>query len=208
MTKKTNDLTFKELGSLQEKVLFFVAENPEKHKQGIQQDINHPADQYGSVKNAVDKLEELGYIESTTALSKKKVEIKLFWCTESGIFYALTRNPSADIPKILEANKSKIPFCKAFYQLYTVWGKDNFVRYLNDTVEYLPMIQKNGITQTLPYLFIQAVKEMKDIDPETRKQNIIDALKMFPEVKEILKEWKRSSDELLQLTEENNKLLF
>ena len=43
MHKKNDDILFKELGSLQEKVLFFLAENPENHKQGIQQGINHPA---------------------------------------------------------------------------------------------------------------------------------------------------------------------
>ena len=59
-----DEIIFKELGCLQEKVLFYLAENPEKHKKGIQQGISHPADQYGSIKNAVDALEKIGFIES------------------------------------------------------------------------------------------------------------------------------------------------
>jgi len=64
MSRKTkSNIIFKELGSLQEKVLFFLAENPENHKQGIQQGINHPAEQYGSVSKAVDALKNMGLIE-------------------------------------------------------------------------------------------------------------------------------------------------
>ena len=69
-----DDIIFKELGNLQEKVLFFLAENPENHKQGIQQGINHPTDQYGSVKNAVDILEKFGYLESKITASQKNVK--------------------------------------------------------------------------------------------------------------------------------------
>ena len=41
--KESNDeIIFKESGSLQEKVLFFLAENPDNHKQSIQHGIEHP----------------------------------------------------------------------------------------------------------------------------------------------------------------------
>ena len=76
--EKPNDaIIFKELGSLQEKVLFFLAENPENHKKAIQQGIGHPDGQYGSVLNAIEPLEKLGYVESKEGLSKKNVKIKI-----------------------------------------------------------------------------------------------------------------------------------
>ena len=76
-----DDIIFKELGSLQEKALFFLAENPENHKQEIQQGISHPTDQYASIKNAVDMLEKFGYLESKKIASQKNVQIKIYHCT-------------------------------------------------------------------------------------------------------------------------------
>jgi DNA-binding PadR family transcriptional regulator len=100
MTNKiSNDENiFKELGSLQEKVLFSVTENPQNHKQAIQQGIKHSAEQYGSVLKAVDAFEKLGFVESKKTSSQKKVQIKIYSCTDSGIFYALAKNPVQTFP--------------------------------------------------------------------------------------------------------------
>ena len=195
--KKSDDIIFKELGSLQEKVLFYLAENPDNHKQGIQKGIEHPTEQYGSVKKAVDTLEGLGYIESKEATSQKNVKIKSYNCTESGVFYALTKNSSANVLKILDAYKAKVDFCKSFRQLYDVWEHDHFMMYLKDVGEFLPMVQKNGVEQALPYLFMKVVKEMQILDPKTRKKNAKEALKLFPQTKQALKEWQNNINELL-----------
>jgi len=195
--KTTKDIIFKELGSLQEKALFFLAENPENHKQGIQQGINHPAEQYGSVSKAVDALEAFGFVEANEALSQKNVRIKTYSCTESGLFYALTRNPSANATKIFEAYESKIDWCKQLKQLYTVWGHDHFMAYFKDVGDVLPVIQKGGFTEALPILFFRAVKLTHSIDKKTGKRNVKEALKLFPEQKEMLKEWRKNIDEVL-----------
>jgi DNA-binding PadR family transcriptional regulator len=195
--KKTKNIIFKELGSLQEKILFFLAENPENHKQGIQQGINHPADQYGSVSKAVDMLETYGFVVPKDAVSQKNVRIKTYSCTESGIFYALTRNPSAKPVEIFEAYKSEVDWCKSLKQLYDVWGHEHFMAYFRDVGDVLPIIQKKGFDEALPYLFFKAVKLTHSIDKKTRNRNVKEALKLFPENKEMLKEWRKNIDEVL-----------
>jgi DNA-binding PadR family transcriptional regulator len=200
MTNKepNEENSFKELGSLQEKVLFFLAENPQNHKQAIQQGIKHPAEQYGSILKAVDALEKLGFAESKKTPSQKKVQIKIYSCTDSGVFYALAKNPCSNIPKILDAYKLKFEFCKSFRQLYDVWGHDYFAMYIRDAVELLPIVQKNGFGQALPYLLMKAIEEMKNIDPKIRKKNAREALKLFPETKQMLKEWQKNINELIE----------
>ena len=195
--KTTKDIVFKELGSLQEKALFFLAENPENHKQGIQQGLNHPAEQYGSVSKAVDALETFGFITAKEALSQKKVKIKTYSCTESGIFYALTRNPSANAIRIFEIYKSKVGWCKQLRQLYDVWGHDHFMTYFKDVGDVLPIIQKKGIAEAMPYLFFKAVKLTHSIDKKTGNKNVKAALKLFPENRAMLKEWRKNIDEVL-----------
>jgi len=194
--KGSKDIIFKELGSLQEKALFFLAQNPENHKQAIQQGINHPADQYGSISKAVDMLEKLGFIESKEGLSQKNVKIKIYSCTESGVFYALTH--SADnVVKVLDAYKSRVEFCKGFRQLYDVWGEEHFLTYLKDVGKFLPIVQRDGAEVAMPYLLMLIFQEMKKIDPKNRKKNAKVAMKLFPESKTWLKEWKKNLDELV-----------
>jgi hypothetical protein len=196
--KESNDENiFKELGSLQEKVLFYLAENPENHKQAIQKGIQHPAEQYGSVLKAVDTLEKLGFIESKKMPSQKNVQIKIYSCTDLGVFYTFAKNPSPNIPKILDAYKSRVDFCKPFQGLYDVWGHDHFVMFLKDIGEFLPMVHKNGVEQAAPYLLMKIAKQMQNIDPETRKKNVKEAMKQFPHTKQMLKEMQKNINELL-----------
>jgi hypothetical protein len=195
--KKTDDIIFRELGNLQEKVLFYLAENPEKNKQAIQQGINHPSEQYGSVKNAVDKIEEFGFIQSTEGLSQKKVKIKIYRCADSGVFYALTKNHLADVLKILDAYKSRVEFCSSFRKLYDAWGHEHFTLYLRDIAYVLPIIQKDGIELAMPHLLMKILEEIKSIDKKTRKRNANAALELFPESKKWLTEWRDNLDELI-----------
>jgi DNA-binding PadR family transcriptional regulator len=195
--KVSDDIIFKELGSLQEKVLFYLAENPDNHKQGIQQGIAHPTDQYGSISKAVDALEKFGYIESKEGISQKKVPIKLYHCTESGVFCALTKNQSANVLRILDSYKLRVKFCDSFRQLYDAWGHEHFIMYLRDIGYALPIIQKNGIEAAMPILLMKILEEMKKIDKKTRTKNAKAALGLFPESKKWLTEWKNNLDELI-----------
>ena len=174
-----------------------MAENSENHKQAIQKGIEYPDDQYGSVKKAVDKLEELGYIKSKQTLSQKKVEIKEYECTELGVFYALARNPNANTLRILEGYESRIEFCKSFKALYNVWGHDHFAMFLRDIGEFLPMVRKKGVEVAVPYLLMKIMRQTRSLDKKTRKKNVRAVFKQYPHTKQMLKEWRKNIDEVL-----------
>ena len=46
-------------------------------------------------------------------------------------------------------------------------------------------------------MFFKAVKLTHSIDKKTRNKNVKEALKLFPENKEMLKEWRKNIDEVL-----------
>jgi len=192
-----NENIFKELGSLQQKALYFLAENPDNHKQAIQKGINHPADQYGSVSKAVDSLEELGFVCSTLTRSQKNNPIKLFRCTDEGVLYALARNPLRDIPKVLDSYKEYVGFCGQFRALYDVWGPEHMAVFLNDLGEFLPMVHSKGIDYAAPYLLMTFAKQQQTLDRKTKKNNVKEAIKQFPKTKQMLKEMQDNINDLL-----------
>jgi DNA-binding PadR family transcriptional regulator len=188
----------KELGSLQQEILFYLAENPDNHKQGIQQGIDHPADQYGSIVKAVNALEKMLYIQSENATSQKNLEIKIYSCTQLGIFYSIAKNNHANIPKILKAYGNRIEHCKALKQLYDLWGHDCFSIYLKDAADIIPIVQKEGFEAAFPHLLMKALKQQKIIDPKTRVKNAKGALKLSPKSREMFEELQKNLDELLR----------
>lgn len=192
-----NHIIFQELGPLQEKIVFFIAENPENHKQAIQKGIEHPAEQYGSVLKAVDSLEEFGYIQSREILSQKKVTIKTYSCTELGVFYALSRNPDLNITKIFDNYENKFDFLKQIKPLYEVWGHEQFFILLKDIGEFLPMVKNHGVDYAVPHLILKSYRQMQKLDKKTKNRNVKIALKQFPETKAMLKEMHKSIEDLL-----------
>ena len=194
--QREKDQVFKELGNLQEKALFYLAQNPESHKQAIQHGLKHPSDQYGSISKAVDSLEKMSFISSKEGISQKNVKIKLYYCTDSGVFYTLTHS-TENILGVLDAYKSTVAFCNAFRQLYDVWGKEHFTTYIKDVGKFLPVMQRDGAEVAMPYLLMLIFEEMKKIDPAKRMKNAKAALKLFPESKKYLKEWRDNLNELI-----------
>lgn len=59
------------------------------------------------------------------------------------------------------------------------------------------MVQKNGIELAIPYLLMKIAKQMQNIDPKTRKKNVKEAIKQFPQSKQMPKEWQKNINELL-----------
>ena len=114
---RTFDINLKDLGSVQQKVLFFLAENPDEHKQAIQQGLKYPSKQYSSVLKAVSALEKLGYVESRNETPDKNVKIKVYHCTEAGVLYVLCKNPYADFVRFLDAYKNLNPVFNSFRNL-------------------------------------------------------------------------------------------
>ena len=99
--------------------------------------------------------------------------------------------------KSLDANKSRVQFCGSFRQLYGVWGREHFMMYLRDISYVLPIIQKDGMEAAMPVLLLKVLQEMKSVNETTRKKNAKEALKLFPDSKKMLKEWKKNLDEVL-----------
>jgi DNA-binding PadR family transcriptional regulator len=178
-------------------VLFYLAENPHNHKQAIQKGIEYQP-QYGSVLNAVRALEKSGYIKSKKGKSKKKVPIKFFKCTEEGAFYALAKNPNANVLKILDAYKDQYDSYKSLRNLYDAYGQDVFIKFIRDVDEFLPMVQKQGLEKALPLLFMKIVREVNNVNPTERKKIARESMKQLsPQMKKAMKEWAKSINELV-----------
>lgn len=191
----------KELGSLQLKILIFLAENPKHHKQSIQKGIKHPPDQYGSISKAVDALKKTGYIESEEGKSKKGRSIKLYSCTEIGAIYVLTKNQNANIAKILEAYKGKSEVCELLSRQYNLWGHDTTVKFLKAFGKFLSMVEKDGFEKAMPqalsFVILQTQSELKDLSPKKRKEFAKESMEKFPETRKLLKKVKEQLDEIL-----------
>ncbi len=186
-----------ELGSLQKKVLFFLAENPDKHKQAIQQGIRYPPEQYGSVLKAANALENSGYIKSIRVVSEKNVEIKTYSCTDTGVFYTLCKNPDADVVRVLDAHKSRSDVFNSFRSLYDVWGHDTFARFFRNVSDFFPMMQREGIERAVTFLLVKFAMDAESLDLKTRKKNAKAVLKQFPNTRKLMKEWSDTIKELL-----------
>ena len=200
------EIVFKELvGSLQKEALFYLAENPDNCKQAILKGIQHPLDQRSAVKNAVNALEKQGYIKSKKALSQKQVKINKYYCNELGVFYALTRNPKPDIPKILDAYKNQIEFCKSFQGIYNIMGHDPFADFLKNIREILPMIQKDGFNPTNQFIMYMKMTEiMKNLNQETRQKYIEEALRQFPQSKKLVAQYQNTINEMARALNQAN----
>ena len=195
-------IIFKELGPLQQKALFYLAENPNNFKQTILKGIQHPLDQHSALKNAVNALDTQGYIKSKEARTQKKVKTKKYYCTELGVFYALTRNPNPNILKILDSYKQQIDLCKQLRALYIVWGKDQFAMFLKDIHELLPIIQNNRLLEATPYLLIKIKQRNQNIDPKIIKKNAKAAFKQYPELRQMLTEGKQTFKDMVKNLDE------
>jgi hypothetical protein len=196
--KETKYPTIKELGNLQEKILFYLAENPDKHKQAIQKGINHPLDQYSSIQNAVKSLSKMGYLESKKALSLKKLTIELYSCTEVGLIYALGKNSNANIQRILTEYQSKNLMYKSFLGICNELGKEEIARFFNGLVDFLPMIQAEGLEKALTLFIVKLMANNKGIDERKRIKNAKVWLKYFPDRKPVIKDWHDNIKDLLR----------
>lgn len=185
-----------QLGSLQSKILYFLAENPKNHKQAIQKGIRHPPEQYGSVLKAVNSLEKGGYIKSRKGLSKKNRKIKFYGCTEKGVSYTLVNNTYADIIKILDNYKEDYPVFKHFRNQYDVWGHNLFVRFYSYLSQFRAMQDKYGLEATIPHMYMMICTSLKDFTPQ-EKEKILKVIKLNPAYKKYAKQVKGIINEIL-----------
>lgn len=124
--------------------------------------------------------------------------MKLYHCTLDGIFYALAKNPKANILKTLDANENLEDRVKAFRASYDIWGPELFLKFVRDMDEFLPMINKDGLENIMPYILMKMTTIMGDRDLRTRIRIAEETMEQFPDSKRIVKE----------LTENLNKLFW
>ena len=185
----------KDLGSLQLKILEFLAENPYNHRQAIQQKIGYPAEQYASIHHAVTALEKLGYIESKEGTSEKKVKIKLYSCTEIGVFYVLSRykNLNPTVLRIFNAYHDKYPQIDFLLRKYQTTDVKFFTTFYSLVVSSLPFFQKGrdeGVNQLI--LLISAAGDYYEWEKFLK-----DYLEYFPESRESFNKLRNLLNELL-----------
>jgi DNA-binding PadR family transcriptional regulator len=200
MSKKESidEFCFKELGSLQEKILFHLAENPDKNAQEIQKDIDYPSSQYGNVNTTVKGLEKLGYIKSKGGKSKKNLEIKLYSCTENGVFYALAKNPKANIKSIITTYENEYPVFVPFLELYSVMGKERIAKFFENSLDLALIANKEGYDKAISSLLIKVLNEVRDLDKKTRKKFAKKTMKLFPKTHQMMIEWKKTLNYVLE----------
>ena len=190
-------LTLKDIGSLKEKILLFLAENPDKNTQALQKELGYPSTQYPNIMKAVKALEKLELVQSKTGKSMKNVQMKIYSCTEEGVFYVLTKNSNANVLKILDSYKDRINLAKSLRQLYDLWGPEVFIHFLKDMSTFLPLILKEGWDNALPYIVMKGYMGIQNFNSKKRRQIGAQTLKHFPQAKKFMEEWKKNINEIV-----------
>lgn len=190
-------VNLKDIGSLKEKVLLFLGEHSKMNAQAIQKELGYPPDQYPNILKAVKVLEKLELVKSENGTSAKNVPMRLYSCSDEGIFYVLTKNPNANFLEIFKEYENQSVIVKNLKTLYGLWGQETFSGFLRNISEFLPMILKEGVEAAMPYMVLKVYAEIHNQDYGKRKKFAAQTMKEFPEVKKFMKEWKKNLDELL-----------
>ena len=173
----------KDLGNLQKKIVFYLAENPKQHKEAIQKELKHKY--YGAVLNAVKQLEKFGFLVSKRAKSQKNVRIKLYSCSEKGVFYALVKNENADVLKIL-GNYKDYHVVRRLREVCDMLGEEVFVRLLKQAQPFLPIAETMGVEVAVGQAFSYFMKYPEKLD------GLKEAIEKSPKAKEMVKKWVES----------------
>ena len=123
--------------------------------------------------------------------------MKLYSCSDEGIFYVLTKNPNANFLDIFEVYENQSVIVKNLKTLYGLWGQEIFAGFLRNLSEFLPMILKDGVEAAMPYMVLKVYAEIHNQDYSKRKKFAAQTMNEFPEVKKFMKEWKKNLDELV-----------
>ena len=102
----------------------------------------------------------------------------------------------ADALKTIDAYESLDALAKSFRALYDIMGPELFFKFARDMDEFLLMIQKDGIDNVAPYIFMKITMQMDHLDPDTRTRMAKQLMEQFPDTKQRLKEGVDSVSEL------------
>lgn len=196
-TDESKILDIKELGTLQEKVLYYLAENPDKCKQAIQKGIDHPADQYASILNAVNALKKLEYVKFNVKPSQKKVPIEFYSLTDLGVFYTLVMTPNPNYLKILTAYENQNEAWHGLRLFCLDAGQEMFADVFKGVSEFIPIMRKDGMDAAMMQVFLRAHMRARKLKMDVRRKNAKVAMKHYPELKTVMKEWRDNINEIL-----------
>jgi len=170
----------KDLGDLQRKIIFYLAENPKQHKESIMKSLEHKY--YGSVLNAVKRLEKTKYLVSVRAKSKKNLKIKLYSCSEKGVFYALVKNEKTDVLKILE-NYKDYGVVKRLREVCDLLGEEVFIKLLRFAQPFLPLAESLGVEEACGCAFSHFLMHPDKLG------DLREAIKRSPKARELARIW-------------------
>jgi hypothetical protein len=196
--KKLTYLDVKQLGSLREKILFHLSENPNLNAQAVQKNLEYPQNQYPNILNALKTLEKLELLTSKLGKSKKNVQIRLYRCTFDGVLFALAENPNARALNILNAYQSLDKTTNSLRKFYDIWGNEVFTAFVRSFHEYLPIIHKDGLEKVIPMILMTSAKQTQNLDQETKIEKSSETIKLFPEAEKVLQEWGDSINKVLR----------
>lgn len=188
----------KEVGSLEKKVLYYLAENCDHfHKQKIQKGIGYPSEQYGSVLKAVNSLERKQFIKSEMGESEKGRVIKLYSCTEKGVSYTIAHNPEADIPLILDNYEKEYSIFGHFRYQYEIWGHDLFIKFYNYIGQYQALGKEYGFEKSTALMLTAIYPDVKTFT-KAERQKIFDVIRDHSAYNQFFQKFKKIIDEILE----------
>ncbi len=119
----------KTLGSTQEKIVLYLANNPGKTMSDMQKDFGIPRNSYNVIHRPTKVLEEMGYVtfsEKPSEKARPKYPVSL---TEKGVLYALSKTPEIKkIKKILGNYSTIYPGFKRYLELSQELGDELFIK--------------------------------------------------------------------------------
>ena len=190
----------KTLGSNQEKIVLYLAENPNKTMSDIQKEFNISKNSYNIIHRSSKVLEEMGYVSRGEGLSDKERPTYPLTLTEKGVLYALSKCLDSEKLIIL---RNYIPIHHNFEKYNELWNEIGDALFLKLSKYLFPSLQmfngqnnKNEKVQlglSLAWLFTEEFTE------EERSRVIKAIFKIYPEFK---KSYEKMTSEIIKFLNE------
>ena len=176
----------KALGSNQERIVLFLAENPRKTMSEMQKEFDIPKNSYNLIHNATKALEEIGYVVKGEAVSEKKRPTFPITLTEKGVLYVLSKLSNSKKQKVLKIYASIYPSFVKYQELSEELGDKLAPKLFNHLFSSLQISDNNrNKKEKLDIAFALAEIFSNNFSDEDRNQIVRAAFKVYPEFKEM-----------------------
>jgi DNA-binding HxlR family transcriptional regulator len=172
----------KTLGSTQEKIVNYLAENPGKTMSEIQQNFDIPKNSYNIIHRSANVLEEMGYIFREVASSEKERPTYPLTLTEKGVFYAVSKSTYSNKIKILKKYESLYPNFEKLLELNDRLGEKITTKLFNNLFSSLQLFdERNSRDEAIQLGSVLAVNVDMEFTDKERKQVMKAVFEMYPE---------------------------